>query len=188
MWPWIAEGGDCKIIPTTPPPPRGKGGIPDFKWQEWSNDSFWGLKFWILRFFGVASICLWDDLGREFLGIQNNVEIHVVPWGSVGESQLCTLTSVFYFLFVCFLSCYITFLFWKILRLWDMAWDFLRANFGSRDFWVLLEALANFLGWFLIFAPFNHPHHLESIVPPTPPPRKKTLVKMTSIETQFFCS
>lgn len=39
---------------------------------------------------------MWDDLGREFLGIQNNVEIHVVPWGSVGESQLCTLTSVFY--------------------------------------------------------------------------------------------
>lgn len=69
-----------------------------------------------------------------------------------------------------------------------MAWDFLRANFGSRDFWVLLEALANFLAWFFIFAPFNHPHHLESIVPPTPPSRNKTLVNMTSIETQFFCS
>ena len=56
--------------------------------------------------------------------------------------------------------------FWKFLRLGILAWDFLRVNFWSRDFFgILLEALGIFLGF--DFLPlFDHPRHLKLGVPP----------------------
>ena len=59
------------------------------------------------------------------------------------------------------------FLMLKILRVRNLAWDFLGVNFWSRDFfWVLLEAQG--IVWVLIFAPIRSSPSLE--IPSTPPP------------------
>ena len=69
----------------------------------------------------------------------------------------------------------------ELLRATKTAWDFFGVNFWSRDFLgVLLEALGIFLGLELL-APFDHPRHLKSRVPPpsplgAPPMTTKTCV------------
>ena len=57
--------------------------------------------------------------------------------------------------------------FWKFLRLGNSAWDFSGVNFRSRNFGGFWESCREFFGfWFL--APFDHPRHLKSGVPPSP--------------------
>ena len=73
--------------------------------------------------------------------------IQMVRWIKKHE---CSISNVF--------LCVIALPFLELSRATKLAWDFLGVNFWSRDF---------FGSW--ILAPFDHPRHLKSRVPPLGP-------------------
>ena len=92
----------------------GGGCTPDFKWWGWSKDSSGFEIFYSGIFLGRIGKYFfgWIDFTKDFLGINSN------------NLNICGSANVS-----------------RKLRLRNLAWDFLRVNFWSRDFfWVLILA------------------------------------------------
>ena len=77
----------------------------------------------------MASIflCVWLNLSREFLGIQNNLKI----LGSADCVDHVISRNPF----------------WKLLRLGNLAWDFWGLIFGSGIFWGFVGSPRDFFGF-----------------------------------------
>ena len=80
--------------------------------------------------------------------------------GCARESQPQIQTFSFQFIF-----CFMPFnAFWEILRLGNLAWDFLGVNFWSRDFFGFDGSAGDYFRfWFL--PPLDHPCHMKAGVP-----------------------
>ena len=115
----------------------------------------------IERFFWVWNFRLWDFLGYENLawvawfeeGFLGGIKKNQMRKRIYSDGMMNKQTRVFNFRCFFFVISHYPFL--ELLGATKSAWDFLGVNFWSRDF---------FGSWLL--APFDHPRHLKSRVPP----------------------